>query len=257
MTFQFAGPRLPVMTALATESAPPTEPPATGRLTLDRQAYQAVREALMAGRLRPGQAITLRSLAETLGVSRQPVQIALTRLEAEGALVAAPASGTLFVAVLTPGELKELLDIRIHLEGLAARKAAARVTAEELAGIRACCAELQAVAEAGDNRAYAIANWAFHAAVYRASHSPMLCAAIEPFWLRIGPYVQRMMPDREALVASLPRHWEIVEALARHDGDAAADAIRRDLTESAEGLATLLRDSPPQPGRIRFVPGIG
>ena len=233
------------------------DPPAAARLTLDRQAYQAVREALMAGRLRPGQAITLRSLAETLGVSRQPVQIALTRLEAEGALVAAPASGTLFVPTLTPGELDELLDIRTHLEGLAARKAAARVMPEELAAIAACCDALEQAAEAADNRAYALANWTFHGAVYRASHSPMLCAAIEPFWLRIGPYVERMMPDRAALVASIPRHREVVEALRRHDGAAAADAIRRDLIDSAEGLAALLQDMPRQPARIRSVPGIG
>lgn len=231
--------------------------PVLERVTLDRQAYRAVREALMSGRLRPGQTITLRGLAETLGVSRQPVHAALTRLEAEGALVAAPTSGTLSVPTMTASDLEELIDIRMHLEGLAARKAAARVTAMELAHIRACCDALEARADAADNRGYALANWAFHAAVYKASHSPMLCAAIEPFWLRVGPYVELMMPDRDALLASIPRHREVVEALARQDGDAASATICRDLRDSAADLAERLRRAPPRTGRPRIVPGIG
>lgn len=233
------------------------EMPALGRVTLDRQAYRAVREALMAGKLRPGQAITLRGLAEALGVSRQPVHAALTRLEAEGALTASPVSGRLFVPTLTAEDLEELLEIRVQLETLAARKAALRVTPEELEEVRACCAALEQKADEADNRGYAMANWAFHAAVYRASHSPMLCAAIEPFWLRIGPYVELMMPDRASLMASIPRHQEVVQAMERRDGAAAADAIELDLKESAALLARRLREAPPEPARPRPVPGIG
>lgn len=231
--------------------------PALGRVTLDRQAYQAVREALMAGKLRPGQAITLRGLAEALGVSRQPVHAALTRLEAEGALVTGSASGRLSVPTLTAEDFEELLEIRVQLETLAARKAAASVTPEELEEIRACCLALEQKADEADNRGYAMANWAFHAAVYRASHSPMLCAAIESFWLRIGPYVELMMPDRASLMASIPRHQEVVEALERRDGPAAADTIELDLKESAVLLIQRLREAPLPPARPHPVPGIG
>lgn len=229
------------------------EPPL--RDTLDRQAYRAVREALMSGALRPGQGITLRGLAETLGISRQPAHAALRRLEAEGALVASPSSGTLFVPVLGAADLEELLDIRIHLEGLAARKAAMRAEPGDVERISELCDVLEAEADKGDSRGYALANRAFHAAVYAASQSPMLCAAIEPFWLRIGPYVELMMPHREVLLASIPRHREIVAALARHDAEAAALAIQQDLRESAEGLLRRLRQGPPV--RARAVPGMG
>lgn len=214
----------------------PPLPPA-GRLRLDQQAYGAVREALMSGRLRPGQAITLRGLAEAIGVSRQPAHAALNRLEAEGALVVSPTSGTMRVPSLNRSELDELRDIRVHLEGFAARKAARVVSAAELDEIRQCCDALEREADAGRCSGYAMANWAFHSAVYRSSHSAMLCAAIEPFWLRIGPYVEFMMPDREALMASIPRHREIVEALARGDEDAACEAIIGDITASAAALA--------------------
>lgn len=230
--------------------------PALGRVTLDRQAYQAVRDALMTGRLRPGQTITLRGMAEALGVSRQPVHSALNRLEAEGALVASPVSGTLSVPTLTPADLAELLEIRTSLEGLAARKAALLVTPEELAGLRQLCAALEARADAADPAGYAMANRAFHAGVYRCSHSPMLCAAIEPFWLRIGPYVELMMPDRTALMASIPKHWEVVEALARQDAVAAEQAIIADLRESAAQLAPRLA-VPPAPPRPRLLQGLG
>ncbi|WP_164868046.1 GntR family transcriptional regulator [Rhodovarius crocodyli] len=230
--------------------------PVLDRMTLDRQAYRVVREALMSGRLRPGQAITLRGLAEALGVSRQPVGAALTRLETEGALLASPVSGRLYVPSLTPAELQELLEIRVHLEGLAARKAARLITPEELEDVRARCRVLEAEADAADCRGYAMANWAFHAAVYRSSHSPMLCSAIEPFWLRIGPYVELMMPDRASLMASIPTHWQVVDALARRDEAEAEAAIARDLSESAHALMALLRAAPPAPSRPRALPGL-
>src|ERR1700691_1403514 len=90
-----------------------------GRETLQDQVYLQLRQALMAGSFRPGQALTLRSVAEALGVSQMPVRGALERLQAEGALVAQFSRRTLNVPELRLAELAELRDIRVELEGLA------------------------------------------------------------------------------------------------------------------------------------------
>src|SRR6202012_3955784 len=71
---------------------PKTSAPEPAAKTLADQVYAQLREALMAGQFRPGQAITLRSVAEALDISHMPVRAALLRLEAEGA-IAAPTNG--------------------------------------------------------------------------------------------------------------------------------------------------------------------
>ena len=73
--------------------APRIVPPALKAIeqeTMADKVYQQLREALMSGRFAPGQALSLRSVAEAVGSSTMPVRAALTRLRAERALVDGP-----------------------------------------------------------------------------------------------------------------------------------------------------------------------
>ncbi|MEJ0024692.1 MAG: GntR family transcriptional regulator [Rhizomicrobium sp.] len=211
------------------------------RETLQGQVYLQLREAIMAGRFRPGQTLTLRSVSEALGVSHMPVRGALQRLEAEGAIGSPANRRTLVVPELRVGELDELRDIRVELEGLAAQRAAARVTPEELLTIGKHARLMQDAANAGDVEAYIRENWAFHTAVYKASRMERLLSLVEILWLRIGPYVRLMMPDRAAMLESMPNHHDVFEALQRHDSKAARKSIAADIADSADHLRTVLR----------------
>jgi DNA-binding GntR family transcriptional regulator len=212
-----------------------------GRETLQEQVYIQLRQALMAGRFRPGQALTLRSVSEALGVSHMPVRGALQRLEAEGALSTPSGGRTLSVPELNVAGIRELRDIRIELEGLAAQRAAEKVTPDELLIIEKQAHLMQAAAVSGDIDSYILENWAFHSAVYRASQMKQLLSLIEGLWLRIGPYVRLMMPDRAAMVASMPNHHEAFKALARGDAAEARRRIAADIAESAAHLEAVLR----------------
>ena len=207
-----------------------------GRETLLDQVYVQLRQALMMGRFRPGQLLTLRSVSEALGVSHMPVRGALQRLEAEGALEAPANRRTLIVPELRASELLELRDIRIELEGLAAERAAARISQAELAKVERQCDLMEAAANADDVDGYITENWAFHTAVYSASHLKLLLPLIEGFWLRIGPYVRLMMSDRETMVESIPNHRDVVKALRKRDAEKARKAIGADIRDSAEHL---------------------
>jgi DNA-binding GntR family transcriptional regulator len=210
------------------------------RDTLQEQAYLRLREALMSGHFVPGQAITLRAAAEALGTSPMPVRDALRRLEIEHALV--PRSNrTLGVPEMTYTSLTELREVRMALEGLAAEKAALRITADEIAVAETHYQAMVAAASASNPDEYMRANWLFHSAIYRASQSHLLVSLIEPSWMRVGPYVRLMLPDRRALVDSLENHLDALRALHKRDGVAAREAIQRDIFESAEGLAGVLR----------------
>jgi DNA-binding GntR family transcriptional regulator len=137
--------------------------------------------------------------------------------------------------------LEELRDIRVELEGLAAERAATRVRDDELVLIEKQVHLMQAAAASGDVETYIRENWAFHTAVYKASHMDRLLALVETLWLRIGPYVRLMMPDRATMIASIPNHHDAFQALQRHDAEAARKSIAADIIDSASHLRTVLR----------------
>lgn len=224
--------------------------PADGA-TLQSQVYDELRRLLVQGGIAPGASLTIRGAAQALGVSMMPVRAALQRLETEGALVARGGKRVLGIPELSVDTYRELRDIRIQLEGLAAERAAELVTDDELAEAERHCGEMQAAADAGDRQAYVSANWQFHLSIYRASRMPMLVGLIEALWLRVGPYVATMMPDRAALVASMPDHWQVVEALRDRDGPRARAGIAADIGHSAVALLTAIGGEPEAPARPR------
>src|SRR5215213_9117073 len=105
------------------------------RVTLAERVYSELRNLLMAGELAPGQKLSLRSIAETLGVSMMPVREAVTRLAADQALEVLPNRGV-SVPLMTRAQFQEVTAVRIAIEGFAAEQAALRRSEANLAAIR-------------------------------------------------------------------------------------------------------------------------
>ncbi|GAB2806889.1 GntR family transcriptional regulator [Actinoallomurus bryophytorum] len=104
---------------------------ATGGQTRADLAYQALREAIASGALRPGQKVTERGLAEQLEVSSTPVREALRRLEQDG-LIQRTGPRTVVVAEIAERAIDDLAEVEIGLRGLVARFAARYATPEQL-----------------------------------------------------------------------------------------------------------------------------
>ncbi len=99
--------------------------------TLASRVYRELRDFLMAGQVQPGQMLTLRELAAALGVSPMPVREAVRRLAAEGGLETLP-NRRVRVPILTRSRFRELLAIRLAVEGLAVEKAVSRMRDQDI-----------------------------------------------------------------------------------------------------------------------------
>ncbi|HEX2515991.1 MAG TPA: GntR family transcriptional regulator, partial [Chloroflexota bacterium] len=152
--------------------------------TLHQRVYEALLELIGAGTLAPGEQLDEQALAARLGVSRTPLRAAIARLVQEGLVVGLPYRGT-FVRRFTVEEIDGLYEVRAALEELAARKAARRLTGDELETIRAILNECQASLEAGDVEAYGQADARFHRALAEASGNPTLVETLDGLRLRI------------------------------------------------------------------------
>ena len=206
---------------------------------LHEKVYDELRRALIAGRFQPGQVITLRRVAAMLGTSPMPVREALRRLTAEGALVLGP-NRSVRVPMITVAGYTEVYEIRIALEGLAAEKAAGRMSEAELDRLDAINQAFRNAAENNDAEGYLENNQEFHLSIYRAAGSTLLVDTIEGLWLRVGPILHYLFRDVRLVTAAVETHTPILDALRRHDGPAARAAVANDIHHAALHLTDWL-----------------
>lgn len=214
-------------------------------ISVERQAYQVLRLALMSGAIQPGAGLTSRSLSEALGVSPTPVREALKRLDADGAVVSRNKSA-FFVYDPDKVDFSELLQIRLSLEGMAIRLAATKARKADLVLLSKINNEYQQILLGSDpSSSYSLqVNFRFHFELYKLSGSRTLVEMIETLWLRIGPTLQRYMPAHDDKSIST-FHNRMLKAVANNDPDRAEAALRDDLTTAYAAIVPQLRDRQP------------
>lgn len=210
---------------------------ATPHRTLRDQATRELRAMLMTGRFEPGQRMTIRGLAETLGMSMTPVREAVARLAAERAIEAEP-NRWMRIPILSAAELRELRDIRVALEGLATERAAQLASPALMATLREREAEIVALREGGDAKARIAAINRLHFTIYRASAMPALVEMIEGLWLRSGPYVNLLFPGYAGQERGSLR-GATLRALGRGDAAAARRSMEADVGNALDWLIGL------------------
>jgi DNA-binding GntR family transcriptional regulator len=221
------------------------------RQTLSGDVYKQLSDLLMSGRVMPGEQLSLRTLAQGLGVSVMPVREAVHRLLSEKALVLLP-NRILRVPTMTVSQFREITKIRIHLESLAVSQAAALVEEPGLVEIRSAHERfaLEMSAKKPDESNLIALNKELHFAIYRQAQMPMLLEMIESLWLRIGPILNYDFRSGSARVTehvSVAHHERIINALARRDASGASQALAGDLQGAADFIVSagvLLADDP-------------
>ncbi len=113
---------------------------ANGRLA--DEVYDALMGQLMSLRIVPGTRVTIDALARELGVSQTPIRDALNRMEADGLLVRVPHAGYRIPPQITRARFEDMLEIRLLLEPVAARRAAQNASKEQVTQLRRMLEEM-------------------------------------------------------------------------------------------------------------------
>lgn len=196
---------------------------------LRENVYFALRDAFTRGAFAPGDTLSLRILAEQLGVSMTPVREAVRRLVAEGALIDTP-SRTLKVPEFDARRAADLMAARLALEHLVLDQAMDRI---DTAGIEALEGILTRARGAPANLPDLVANHDFHFTLYHQSGSDVLVPVIEALWLQYGAYLNLIINRPSAgEIEEHSHHHEIVAALRTGDRAAAHAALHADITRS-------------------------
>lgn len=204
------------------------------RNPLHEQTYGELRNAIMSAKFSPGEKLTVRGVAEMLGISAMPVRAAFTRLVAEKAVIQ-DANGSIHIPQMTKQHYKELIELRALLEGKAAEMAASLITAKELAALEKIAKDLTKASKDADAEKYIDLNQKFKFGIVAAARSESLGDLVERLWLQVGPFM-RFYSSEVSEQHALDRHEEAVEALKRRDGASARKAIEDDILDGANFL---------------------
>ena len=203
------------MTALA-PGAPAIRP--GGPSTTAQHALDGLRQAIVAGTLRPGARIVQEDVAALLGVSVAPVREALRVLEQEGQVTYRPRRGYT-VAELRIEDLEEIYELRRILEERAARQALPALDEDALERIAAAAGECVEAAARGDVAAELQANRRFHFAVLDSRGQLHAMRLIRLLWDSTEAYRALYYNSPQEERAAAAAHERIIAAIRRGDAD--------------------------------------
>jgi len=196
---------------------------------LSVRVYNEIRNALINGQYEPGERLIIGELAQEMGVSITPVREAIFRLISEQGLEMQAATAV-YVPYVNSEKLREIQQIRFHLEGMGAAEAAQNITRKQLDNLVALQRDFISCTSTDPKRASYL-NRKFHFGILEASNKPILRNTVESFWVITGPILKVFHIKTAGLDYSENehRHEAVLEALEARDSEAARSAIQADL----------------------------
>jgi DNA-binding GntR family transcriptional regulator len=206
--------------AVARAAAPAATPGPSQRLADD--VYRTLRDDILMGRLRPRDHLVEVDLAGRLNVSRTPIRESLQRLAADGLIVSHRRRWVVYEHTLA--EIRDIYEVRMALEGYAARLACQRATAEQVSRLVACFVDRPRQPVRG-NPGFVDFNTTFHQLITEAANNP---------------YFQRLADSNRfySFNIQLAQHYDVrdvEESNAQHQGILDAIVVRD--PEAAERAA--------------------
>ncbi len=209
---------------------------------LREKILDTLREAIVSGDIKPGQALLENDLAAQLGVSRAPLREAFQILSHEGLVETIPYKGTV-VRNLTRQDIEELYTLRCVLEQFAIRRIIVAGKPEDSTTLRAIFDEMLAAAVNGNLKEVNLIDRRFHDTLIDLSQHHLLAQT----WSMVTLRVRQVMALRNRRNSDLRQiaynHVPIIEAIASGNEPEAMDLIEKHVVSSLDLIVELWDDS--------------
>ena len=199
--------------------------------------YEAVFNKLMTLDIAPGARITVDGLVRELEVSHTPIREALGRLEGEGLVVKTHLVGYSAAPQITRRHFDELYDVRLLLEPEAARRAALRISEEDLAKLRKTAASMETLSNSRQRQSYsgfARLDAHFHDQIMEIAGNSLIRDTLAH--LHTHFHIFRLMYHARITEEALDEHEALLTALASGNEGGAEKAMRAHIARSRERL---------------------
>lgn len=201
-----------------------------------RQAATLLRDAIVSGRVLPGEQLKQDQLCAELQLSPGPLREALRQLESEGLVTHIPNRGVFVAHIPTEEWVDVLLPVRLLLEAHAFTQAAPRLTAEQFAELEGLVQDMRDAATTADFAAINEADMRFHEMVVHASgqeHTIQLWRTVSP---RIRAQFYRLAPQHPRPNDIAVEHHDLLDALRSKDPLAIHRTLEEHIITSSKAM---------------------
>ncbi|MGI6852171.1 GntR family transcriptional regulator [Mesorhizobium sp. 1B3] len=195
---------------------------------LPQQVADYIRDLIIHDRLKPGERIRERQIAENLNVSRTPMRDALKILAMERLVDLTPNKGAVVVRS-TDAEIADMLTVYTELESLGGRLACRMATEADIMRVQHYHEVLGQAFAVEDRAGYFAANQAFHLSIIAGSRNPILIEMHGHLNIRLYRIRYLAVMRAQDWRAAAGEHGELVAALKRRDGDRLAFLLKEHL----------------------------
>ena len=199
---------------------------------LDQKVYSILKDMIIERKLLPGEKIPQEKLARNLGISRTPLISALKFLEHEKLIEAVPRRG-FFVRLFSKEEMVYIFELREVLEGLAARRAASKITDSQIKKLNQFFQDFAKQTDISDVKGYAREDRRFHNFIIDVGakeflKSILLTTNIISFSYQVLHSEGLVRPPNE----TIREHLAVIEAIKERNSEAAENLMRRHFKKS-------------------------
>lgn len=210
--------------------------PITTPVSMEKFAYNAIKEAILTFHFLPGENLVEATLATQLNTSKTPVRDALTHLVREGFIEKVPFKGY-YVTQISRQDMIELFEIRAVLEGLVTRHVVGHLSPGSIEQLQVLVDEHTRASEANDNKLASRTNREFHDLLIAWGGSERIVSILTNLDEHLQRY--RLLSNVSAgrLRKSAQEHEEIMRAIRAGNDHDAELAARNHLLSVSSDLA--------------------
>jgi DNA-binding GntR family transcriptional regulator len=208
---------------------------------LSDQIRLALADEIATGRLKPGTSLDEQQIASRFGASRTPVREALRQLAVTGMVEVRPRRGVI-VATMTAERIMDMFETTAEIEAMCVRLATFRITPIERSRLQNMHEASAELVRAGNIGAYDDFNRQFHEAIYRATHNQFMVEQAIGIRARLAAFRRTQLRKGDRLIKSHAEHGQILQAMARGDGDEAARCMRAHMLNASCALTSYIQE---------------
>jgi len=210
--------------------------PVERHLTLRERIVEFVKEAIMKGRLKPGERVPEPELAERFGISRTPIREAFRQLESEGFITFTPRKGAI-VSPITDKDVIEFYAIKGLLEGYAAKMACCKIGDKEIQNMKDLNSQMTRCSEKNDVKNFFKLDNQLHDVFLKLCGNDKLYNLIHTIVQQFERFRRAALSLPGRMQSSVKQHTEIIEAFKKRDVDLVERLVKANAEMGGELLA--------------------
>ena len=200
-------------------------------LPLRDVVFNTLRDAILTGKLVPGERLMENQLAEKLGVSRTPVREALRMLELEN-----------LVLDMTEKDIVNILEIRSALEGLATSLACKKMTKECLQQLKNMEVDFERAVAENDVERFVDIDEDFHDVIFQATENDKLIQMFRNLRIQLYRYRMAQAKNDNSMSTIVAHHRSILRALENHDSEEGAAVAQGHIKYQTESILRFIKN---------------